>query len=334
MNIRTIALIAASFAVLPVLALSTVEVNPFTGGVGDLVSTNNLSDVASTTTSRTNLSAAKSGANSDITSLSGLTTPLSTAQGGTNKSLTAVNGGSVYMDADSLEVTAAGSAGQVLTSNGAAAPTWETASGGSLQSAYDGGTTISVDDGSPVTITKAVIAGANNLLLVSDLAQSTGLFIDLLAGPRVIVDHFATDSSFSNSTVLVENSTFSINPNSEFRLKDDDSSNYVRLRPAAVTTANWDLRLPPDDGDAGEFLQTNGSGTATWERPVTALVTGTPAAASATCTATCASGVLTGGGCTNDTAIALQKSYPSSTTVWSCEYATALGTCTAYAICI
>ena len=48
-----------------------------------LVKASNLSDVANATTSRTNLSAAASGANSDITSLTGLTTPLSQAQGGT-----------------------------------------------------------------------------------------------------------------------------------------------------------------------------------------------------------------------------------------------------------
>lgn len=44
--------------------------------------------------------------------------------GGSNKNLTAVNGGVVWTDADSMEVTAAGTAGQVLQSNGAAAPTW------------------------------------------------------------------------------------------------------------------------------------------------------------------------------------------------------------------
>jgi len=48
-----------------------------------LAKASNLSDVANTTTARTNISAAKSGANSDITSLTGLTTPLSQAQGGT-----------------------------------------------------------------------------------------------------------------------------------------------------------------------------------------------------------------------------------------------------------
>lgn len=48
-----------------------------------LLVASNLSDVASATTARGNLSAAKSGANSDITSLTGLTTALSVAQGGT-----------------------------------------------------------------------------------------------------------------------------------------------------------------------------------------------------------------------------------------------------------
>jgi len=54
-----------------------------TAGTAYLAKASNLSDVANTTTARTNISAAKSGANSDITSLTGLTTPLSQAQGGT-----------------------------------------------------------------------------------------------------------------------------------------------------------------------------------------------------------------------------------------------------------
>ena len=54
-----------------------------TAGALALLKANNLSDVANVTTSRTNLSAAKSGANNDITSLTGLTTALSIAQGGT-----------------------------------------------------------------------------------------------------------------------------------------------------------------------------------------------------------------------------------------------------------
>jgi hypothetical protein len=61
------------------LGLGTAATHPSTDF---LLAANNLSDVTAAT-ARTNLSAAKSGANSDITSLTGLTTPLSTAQGGT-----------------------------------------------------------------------------------------------------------------------------------------------------------------------------------------------------------------------------------------------------------
>lgn len=66
----------------------------YVDGLGSayLLKASNLSDVADVATSRGNLSAAKSGANSDITSLTGLTTPLSIAQGGIGStSLSAAN---------------------------------------------------------------------------------------------------------------------------------------------------------------------------------------------------------------------------------------------------
>jgi hypothetical protein len=58
---------------------------------------------------------------------------ISLAGSGTNKNMTAVNGGIVYTDADSMEVSAAGSSGQYLVSGGAGAPTWATVAPGSLQ---------------------------------------------------------------------------------------------------------------------------------------------------------------------------------------------------------
>jgi hypothetical protein len=51
-------------------------------------------------------------------------------KGGTNATLTAANGGVVYSTASALAITSAGSAGQVLTSNGNSAPTWQTPSSG------------------------------------------------------------------------------------------------------------------------------------------------------------------------------------------------------------
>jgi hypothetical protein len=53
-------------------------------GIGGLLASNNLSDVADAGTSLTNLGAAASGTNGDITELTGLTTALSIAQGGTS----------------------------------------------------------------------------------------------------------------------------------------------------------------------------------------------------------------------------------------------------------
>jgi hypothetical protein len=54
------------------------------------------------------------------------------ANGGTNKNMTAVNGGLVYSDADSQEVSAAGTAGQAAISGGAGAPTWYAPTVGSV----------------------------------------------------------------------------------------------------------------------------------------------------------------------------------------------------------
>lgn len=49
---------------------------------------------------------------------------LAMSRGGTNKNMTASGGAVAYSDADSLELSAVGTSGQLLKSNGSAAPTW------------------------------------------------------------------------------------------------------------------------------------------------------------------------------------------------------------------
>lgn len=70
------------------------------------------------------------------------------ANGGTAKALTAENGGIIYSDADSLEIMATGSSGQVLLSGGAGVPTWTStvvksdgATSPDIQSVYFGSST-------------------------------------------------------------------------------------------------------------------------------------------------------------------------------------------------
>lgn len=86
-------------------------------GTGDMLAANNLSEVTPAT-ARTNLGAAKSGANSDITSLSGLTTPLSAAQGGTGAATLTLNSVLLGNDTSALQEVAPGTSGNVLTSDG------------------------------------------------------------------------------------------------------------------------------------------------------------------------------------------------------------------------
>ena len=61
-------------------------------------------------------------------------TDIGLAHGGTNASLTAESGAVVYSTASALALTGVGTAGQVLTSNGAGAPTWQAAA----SSGFDG----------------------------------------------------------------------------------------------------------------------------------------------------------------------------------------------------
>jgi hypothetical protein len=87
-----------------------------------LLKASNLSDVANVTTSRTNLSAAKSGANSDITSITGLTTALTVAQGGTGSTTLTANNVLLGNGTSAIQAVAPSTNGNILTSNGT---TWQ-----------------------------------------------------------------------------------------------------------------------------------------------------------------------------------------------------------------
>ncbi len=69
-------------------------------------------------TDGTTISFAQAALTTDVTGI------LPMANGGTNKNMTAINGGIIWSDADSQEVTAAGTSGQWLQSGGAATPIW------------------------------------------------------------------------------------------------------------------------------------------------------------------------------------------------------------------
>jgi hypothetical protein len=97
-----------------------------------------------------------------------LGTALTVGNGGTGQSAAFVAGGVVYGSTTSaLAVTAVGTTGQYLTSNGASAPTWTTLTAGTVTSVnVSGGTTGLTTSGGPVT-TSGTITLAGTLALAN-----------------------------------------------------------------------------------------------------------------------------------------------------------------------
>jgi hypothetical protein len=105
-------------------------------------------------------------------------TDIGLADGGTNASLTAVNGGVVYSTASAMAISAAGTSGQVLTSAGAAAPTWTSQSSLSVGSATTATTATNVglteatsSDNTALYLT-FVASGASGALKIDATAQA------------------------------------------------------------------------------------------------------------------------------------------------------------------
>jgi hypothetical protein len=142
-----------------------------------LLKANNLSDVANATTSRTNLSAAKSGANSDITSITGLTTPLAVSQGGIGAATLTANSVVLGNGTSAVQTVAPSTAGNVLTSNGT---TWTSATAGGVTS-LNGQTGAITNTGfnaigsyTAGSINSAATVNAGDTLAGSSLRQNTG----------------------------------------------------------------------------------------------------------------------------------------------------------------
>ena len=89
----------------------------------------NIANLTASLPVKTNASKDLVSAAIDLSSATEVTNNLPLSKGGTNKTMTAINGGVVWTDADSMEVISAGTSGQFLRSNGAAAPSWVTTSG-------------------------------------------------------------------------------------------------------------------------------------------------------------------------------------------------------------
>jgi len=96
--------------------------------------------------------------------------------------------------------------------------------------------------------------GSGLKMIARDVDASGNDSIDFLVGGQ--------DDSFMISSV--DGSGMSIFDGLDLSFFDADSSNFVSLKSPAVVGVDVVLTLPDTDGNAGEFLQTDGTGVLTW----------------------------------------------------------------------
>jgi len=143
---------------------------------------------------KTALSAASSGANSDITSLTGLTTALSVAQGGTGRA-TITSGNLVLGNGTSaVSLLAAGTAGNVLTSDGT---TWSSASKLTSATAQTASSSASITFSSIPSSVKRIT------VMMSDAVCSTSanLNVQVGAGSTATTGYASTSGIYGTSNV-------------------------------------------------------------------------------------------------------------------------------------
>lgn len=136
-----------------------------------------------------------------------ISVPVSLAQGGTSKALVADNGAIVYCDADSFELLAhTTTAGQVLQSGNASAPSWSTAT-------YPATTTVSQILYSSATNVVGGITTANSAVLVTNSSGVPAMSGTMTDGQLIIGGTSATPTAAAltaGAGISVTNGTGSI----------------------------------------------------------------------------------------------------------------------------
>ncbi len=209
-------------------------VNIALGWTGTLAAARLNSNVVQAITNDTNVTGSIAAQNLTL----GWTGQLGLSRGGTNKNLTAVNGGVVWTDADSMEVTAAGTSGQLLQSNGAAAPSWATV--GTVGSWVDYSATSTIVGWSALT-TKLIyyvligkvcyvtfyLSGTSNATTATFTLPVTSAGSETLAGGIYIVNNGADSVNGGFADIAAATSTVSVYRNNQLLAFTNSGSKLV-----------------------------------------------------------------------------------------------------------
>lgn len=214
--------------------------------------------------------------------LTGGSLPWSLTNGGTNKSLTAVNGGLVYTDANSMEISAAGTSGQAVLSGGAGAPTFFSSSG--VVKATSGVLSASAVDLASADVTgllpmanggtnKNAVA-SNGSIVYSD-ANSFELSTVGTSGQPLLSGGAGAPSWFSSSGVVKATSgvlsTANVSLTTEVTgvlpIANGGTNKGLTLAAGAVAWTDADSFEVSAAGTTGQALISGGTGSPTWFAP-------------------------------------------------------------------
>jgi hypothetical protein len=183
----------------------------------------------------------------------------------------------------------AGSASQVLTTNGSGVLSWTTpASAGEVNTASNQGVAgVGLYDAkSGADLQFRNINAASNKVSVALDAGNKEVDINVneanfnlasipntAAGNIAAVTAQAAINELDAEKVAKAGDTMTgalnIDNEQELRLSEADGSgaNYVAIKALTTLGANYTLTLPPDDGNSGQYLQTDGNGVLAWVTP-------------------------------------------------------------------
>jgi hypothetical protein len=173
---------------IPTVAISAGTIT----GITDLAVADGGTGASTATDARTNLSAAKSGANSDITSITGLTTALTVAQGGTGAATLTANNVVLGNGTSAVQFVAPGTAGNVLVSNGS---TWTSGGAGVTSVTAGSGISVSASTGAVTISSTALTFDAIGCYASGIISSNVGALTigSTFAGSSFIVQNAAYD---------------------------------------------------------------------------------------------------------------------------------------------